>query len=444
MSTTLHPTDRDERIGMLDATRGIAVLGILIMNVTGFGLPRSYDDPTNWGGYEGNNLTTWRIVSLFFEGTMRGLFTLLFGAGALLFLQRHAARHSGLLPADLYFRRTLWLIVFGLVNAYLLLWPGDILYYYGVVGLLLFVFRNVAPRKLIVAATVIMILQTAVTVTEWYGYHEVSAAAAAAQEARSSGKVLTEDQSQALDTLARTNEEFKPSRDELEREVSRVRKSYLSALGVVAPESWHYETTFFMQHGLLECLGMMLLGMALLKYGVLTGAASRRVYVTMLLVGYAIGLAVNLFETSNLARDEFSVEALIQSYLTYDLGRIPMTLGHVGLIGLLYQMWPQSAAMRNFGAVGQMALTNYLTQSVICMLLFTGAGLALYGHLQRYELYYVVVAIWIVQLIWSPLWLRRFRFGPAEWVWRSLTYWQRQPMRSEAASVSPSAPQISS
>ena len=97
---------------------------------------------------------------------------------ALLFLQRHAGRHTGLLPADLYFRRTMWLIVFGLVNAYLLLWPGDILYYYGVVGLLLFVFRNVAPRKLIVAATVIMILQTAVTVTEWAEYQQASAAAA--------------------------------------------------------------------------------------------------------------------------------------------------------------------------------------------------------------------------------------------------------------------------
>jgi uncharacterized protein len=444
VSTTLAPTDRDERIGMLDATRGIAVLGILIMNITGFGLPRSYDDPTNWGGYEGLNLTTWRIVALFFEGTMRGLFTLLFGAGALLFLQRHAGRHSGLLPADLYFRRTMWLIFFGLVNAYVLLWSGDILYYYGVVGLLLFVFRNVEPRKLVVAATVIMILQTAVTVTEWNGYREVADAAAAAQQARSSGKVLTEDQSQALDTLARTHEEFKPPRDELEREVSRMRKSYLSALGQVAPESWHFETTFFFQHGLLESLGMMLLGMALLKYGVLTGAASRRVYTTMLLVGYAIGLAVNLFETSNLTRDEFSVAALIKSYLTYDLGRIPMTLGHVGLIGLLYRMSPQSAAMRTFSAAGQMALTNYLTQSVICMFLFTGAGLAMFGHLERYELYYVVAAIWIVQLIWSPLWLRHFRFGPAEWVWRSLTYWQRQPMRHEVTSVSPSAPQISS
>jgi len=146
VSTSLAPTERDERIGMLDATRGIAVLGILLMNITGFGLPQSYDDPTNWGGYQGINLTTWRIAALFFEGTMRGLFTLLFGAGALLFLQRHAARHTGLLPADLYFRRTMWLIFFGLVNAYALLWSGDILYYYGVTGLLLFVFRNVAPQ----------------------------------------------------------------------------------------------------------------------------------------------------------------------------------------------------------------------------------------------------------------------------------------------------------
>jgi uncharacterized protein len=444
MSTTLAPTEREERIGMLDATRGIAVLGILIMNVTGFGLPRAYDDPTNWGGAEGINLTTWRIAALFFEGTMRGLFTLLFGAGALLFLQRHAARHTGLLPADLYFRRTMWLIVFGLVNAYLLLWPGDILYYYGVVGLLLFVFRNVTPRKLIAAAAIIMILQTSVTVTEWYGYHEASAAAAAAQDARTSGKVLTQTQSQAIEDFASTNEQFKPSLDQLEGEVNRMRKSYLSALGVVAPESWHYETTFFLQHGLGECLGMMLLGMALLKLGVLTGAASRRAYATMMLVGYAIGLVVNLFETTNLMRDAFSVESLIASYLTYDLGRIPLTLGHVGLIGLLYQMSAQSAAMRNLGAVGQMALTNYLTQSVICMLLFTGAGLAWYGRLERHELYYVVAAIWVVQLIWSPLWLRRFRFGPAEWVWRSLTYWQRQPMRSEVTSVSPSAPQISS
>lgn len=434
MSTSLAPTERAERIGMLDTTRGIAVLGILIMNITGFGLPRSYDDPTIWGGSEGLNLTVWRIAALLFEGTMRGMFTLLFGAGALLFLQRHAARNPGLLPADLFFRRTMWLIVFGLINAYVLLWPGDILYNYGLVGLLLFVFRNVAPRKLIAAAAVIMVLQTAVTFNEWYGYRETSAAAAQAQAARSSGKALTQAQTDAIDTLTTTNGQFKPSREELEKTIGRMRKSYSSALGVVAPESWRFETTFFFEHGLLESLGMMLLGMALLKQGVLTGAAPRRAYATMMLVGYAIGLTVNLFETTNLARDDFSPDALLTSYLTYDLGRIPMTLGHVGLIGLLYRMPALSGAMRTLAATGQMALTNYLSQSVICMFLFTGAGLALFGHLERYELYYVVVAIWVVQLIWSPLWLRRFRFGPVEWAWRSLTYWQKQPLRTESRS----------
>jgi uncharacterized protein len=431
MSTSLAPTERDERIGMLDTTRGIAVLGILIMNVTGFGLPMSYDDPTNWGGGEGVNLTVWRIVALLFEGTMRGMFTLLFGANALLFLQRHVARTSGLRPADLYFRRTLWLIVFGLVNGYLLLWPGDILFYYGVVGLLLFVFRNVSPRKLIVTAAVIMLLQTVVTVAEWYGYHETSVAALGAEEAKAAGALLTDEQEQAIETLAATNEEFKPSRADLEKTVARVRKSYLGALRVFAPETWNLETGFFFRHGLLESLGMMLFGMALLKLGVLTGAASARVYGALMLAGYALGLAVNLFETENLMSAGFSTQSLIASYLTYDLGRIPVTLGHIGLIGLLYRMPALASVMRRFGAAGQMALTNYLSQSVICMFVFTGAGLALYGHLERHELYYVVVPIWIVQLIWSPWWLRRFRFGPAEWLWRSLTYWQRQPMRNE-------------
>jgi uncharacterized protein len=436
MSTSLAPTEREDRLGMLDSTRGIAVLGILIMNITGFGIPRSYDDPTNWGGADGANLEVWRIAALFFEGTMRGLFTLLFGAGALLFLQRHAARNSGLLPADLYFRRTMWLIVFGVVNAYVLLWSGDILYYYGIVGLLLFVFRNVSPRKLVIAAAVIMVAQSAVTFAEWYGYREIRSAAEQAQQARGDGKVLTPAQNEAIEKLAATNEQFKPSGEDLNNIVSRMRKSYAGAFGIVAPESWHFETTFFFQHGLLECLGMMLLGMALLKYGVLTGTASRRVYASMLLIGYAIGLPGKLFETNNLVARDFSVAALITSYLTYDLGRIPMTLGHVGLIGLVYQSGALPALMRAMGCVGQMALTNYLAQSLICMFLFTGAGFAWFGKLERHELYYVVAAIWIAQVIWSPLWLRRFRFGPAEWLWRSLTYWQKQPLRSEVPSVS--------
>src|SRR5687768_10469908 len=142
MSSEPAPTAGDERIELLDTTRGIAVLGILLMNITGLGLPYSYDDPTVWGAESDIDFTVWRIMTLFFEGTMRGLFTLLFGASALLFLQRHSARAADSRPTDLYFRRTLWLIVFGLVNGYVLLWSGDVLFYYGIAGVVLFIFRK--------------------------------------------------------------------------------------------------------------------------------------------------------------------------------------------------------------------------------------------------------------------------------------------------------------
>lgn len=433
MHTALEPTNRDDRIVVLDFMRGIAVLGILLMNITGFGLPQAYDDPTNWGGHEGANLLVWRINALLFEGTMRGLFTLLFGASALLFLQRHTTNSSDLRPADLYFRRTLWLIVFGLVNGYLLLWDGDILFYYGVVGLLLFVFRNMTPRRLLIIAAAIMALQTLVTVVEWVGYHDIQEAAQAAEAKKEAGISLNADEEESIETFAATNQDFKPDRSDLESMVASIGASYRSAFKTISERTWYVQTHFFFRHGLLECLGMMLLGMALFKLGVLTGEASTRTYVAMIVLGYAVGFSVNAMEVRELERAGFATQALVMSYLTYDLGRIPMTLGHVGLIVVAYRMQLSPAAIRSLCAVGQMALTNYLAQSAIGLFLFTGAGLALYGRIERHDLYYFVAAIWVAQLCWSPLWLRHFRFGPAEWLWRSLTHWKRQPMRRVTA-----------
>lgn len=438
MSTLLEPTRGAERIGMLDTTRGIAVLGILLMNIIGFGLPNAYDDPTNWGGSEGANLTVWRTMALFFEGTMRGLFTLLFGAGALLFLERHIARSGDLRPADLYFRRTIWLIVFGLINGYVLLWDGDILFWYGLTGLLLFVFRNVSPRRLILCCVVALALQACVTSMEWFGYRELRAEAQLAQAAQAAGGVLNDAQRESIDAFRALEEDFKPTRASQEQMIAEVRAGYASAFRVISERTWHTHISFFFTHGLLDCLAMMLLGMALFKLGVLTGAAPVRTYLLLMLIGYALGLTVNLFETNRLVAANFSVEALIESYLTYDMGRLPTTLGHIGLIGVFCRASSFAPAARALAATGQMALTNYLAQSLICLFVFTGAGLALFGALERHELYYVVIAIWSVQLIWSPLWLKVFRFGPAEWLWRSLTYWRRQPLRraSGAALVS--------
>jgi uncharacterized protein len=207
-----------------------------------------------------------------------------------------------------------------------------------------------------------------------------------------------------------------------------MRSSYASAFAYMSARTWFVQTSYFLRHGLGDTLSMMLLGMALLKLGVLTGEASTRTYMSMTAIGYALGLTINAFEILSLQSADFNLDALMRSYLTYDAGRVPMTLGHVGLIMLMFRFRTSSLTARTFAAVGRMALTNYLTQSIICMFLFTGAGLALYGQLARHELYWIVLGIWIVQLAWSPLWLQRFHFGPLEWLWRSLTYWRKQPM----------------
>lgn len=418
----IAPVSASERIDILDTTRGIAVLGILVLNIAGFGLPYAYEDPTNWGGDDGKNLLVWRIASLFFEGTMRGLFTLLFGAGVILFVQRHRECNPDAPIAKLYFRRTFLLIVFGVINGYVLLWEGDILFYYGVTGLLLYFLRNLSPRALIACALVAFLAQWGVGIHEYATYRDVKEAAEVAQKDFYDGGDLTLDDEAVLNEYADLQGNFKPSESQIEDTINQIRRSYASAFWFMAQRTFYVQTSYFFRHGIGDVLSFMLLGMALLKLGVLTGVAPRRTYAWMALTGYTLGLVVNAFETVSFERAHFSVDVLMRSYLTYDLGRLFMTIGHIGLIMLLYRQGVFVKAQRVLGAVGRMALTNYLSQSAICLFVFTGAGLALYGQLERYELYYVVFAIWLAQLVWSPLWLKHFSFGPAEWVWRKLTY----------------------
>jgi uncharacterized protein len=178
----------------------------------------------------------------------------------------------------------------------------------------------------------------------------------------------------------------------------------------------------------LDAMAAMLLGMALFKAGVLTARRSARFHGVMVVLGYAVGLAVNYYEGRIIVDGGFSILALDRANLTYHVGRIAMAAGHIGVVMLFYQSGALGFLRRAIAAVGRMALTNYVMHTVICGLLFNGFGFGLFGQLERYELYYVVVSIWVFQLVVSPLWLRIFRFGPVEWLWRSLTYWQRQPM----------------
>jgi uncharacterized protein len=163
MSNSLAATvNQPERIVILDSLRGIAVLGILLMNISGFGIAHSaiFDYSLMEGG--DLNFFAWYVFGPgVFEGSMRAIFSMLFGAGAIIFITRSEKRTTGLIPAELFIRRQLWLLVFGLINAFVLLWFWDILYHYAIFGIVLILFRKMKPRHLFIAASICLLFGTA-------------------------------------------------------------------------------------------------------------------------------------------------------------------------------------------------------------------------------------------------------------------------------------------
>lgn len=416
------------RIEALDFVRGAALFGILLMNITGFGLPEAYSNPQNAGGAEGANLWAWIITQVGFEGTQRGLFSLLFGASVILLTSRLEA--SGRPDAaDIYFRRNLWLIGFGLVNAYFFLWVGDILYAYGITALFVFAFRNLAPAKLLAIGVGTLILLAAWNAYDASNMLSAHRAFAEAEAAKAAGATLSKEQQAAIEAWQGIDAGFAVPAEKIAEKIEERTSGYARAFLTTAPENSTMQSWFTYRY-FFDVFGMMLIGMALYRWGVLTLERRTRLYVAMALGGYAIGLTVNIVETRWILANDFSTIAFAQTFATYDLGRLPMTIGHLGALLLFVRSGLFAWLRRALAAVGQMAVTNYLTHSVVCAIIFVGFGL--YGQLERHQLYYVVFAIWTVQLVASPIWLRHFRFGPVEWLWRYLTYLKRPPIRHTA------------
>jgi uncharacterized protein len=186
--------------------------------------------------------------------------------------------------------------------------------------------------------------------------------------------------------------------------------------------------------------GRMLLGMGLMKLGVFSASRSRRFYATMMALGYGIGLPLMVFDATQLIGHQFSMEYELRGGMLYNVfGSLVVALGHVGALMLIVKSGAIAWLVRRLAAVGRMALSNYLTHSIVCTTLFYGYGFGLFGMIHRTGLAAIVLAIWAFQLIISPIWLRYFRFGPAEWLWRSLTYWRFQPMRVPAVDATAAA-----
>lgn len=424
----LGPVSSTERISSLDVLRGVALLGILLMNIAGFGLVfMAYVDPTVQGGSEGANLFVWVMNNMFFEGTMRALFSMLFGVGMVLMTSRMIGRGGGIEVADIYYRRTIWLLIFGLIHGYLILWTGDILFAYGLWGLFLFPFRNTKPKKLIIAVVVLTLIGVAL---QFGKYTEITKYKAQYEAAQVYGEEdLPKELKEGKEAWEGLSAELKPDMEKIAEDTQSMHKGYLELVMFLAPVNRMMQTTFNYDYNPWDVLAMMLLGIALFKMGVITAQLKTKTYLLMVLLGYGIGIPVNYYETTIILEDNFSILSFFESGLTYPFGRIAMSFGHIGLVMIFCKLNILGFLRISLAAVGRMALTNYIMHSVICAFVFTGIGFSLFGKLQRHELYYVVLAIWIFQLIASPIWLKYFRFGPLEWLWRTLTYKKTQPFR---------------
>ena len=407
-----------KRLESLDFIRGCALFGILIMNIIGMGLGPAYDNPTVQGGDTGVNLWTWFAVNVTFEGTQRGLFSILFGAGVILFTSRPDS-------TDAYFRRNLWLIAFGLFNAWILLWGGDILYFYGLTALFLYSFRNLSGRKLLGLGAATFVLGAAWSGLETYNMLDLHKRAVAAETIPAADR--TEEQKSTVDEWKKESRGA-PSPEMVAQLKQKNQAGYFSALVARAPriseaQSWMAYRYFF------DIFGMMMIGMALFKLGVLTLEARTRTYLAMAAGGYAIGFPLNIYEANWIMGHGFSGLAYHQANITYDFSRLAQTIGHLGLLGLFLKSGILPWLRQSMAAVGRMALTNYLTHSVVALIIFVLLGY--WGALDRHQLYYIVFSIWAVQLVISPIWLKHFHFGPVEWLWRYLTYGKPPPFRKQ-------------
>ena len=416
----MQATKEINRIESLDVLRGFALLGILLLNILGFGLvSAAFLDPGIYlSPVVGIDYTVWAFVELTSEGAMRTLFSILFGAGVVLFVTGSTAKSGWL-----HYRRNFWLLVFGLINIYIFLWPGDILVTYALSSFVLWFIKNWKARNLLILATFLILIGS---LQNFLLKSSLEIARDAAEEVKISitnGEEVSEETATWAQAWIEYENGYQTERDNIPNEINKKTSSYASAYEYnleIANETIYFLIPFFL---FLDALMMMVVGMALFKLGILDGGRDIGFYIKMMCIGFLIGLSINAYEVLLITNSNMGIiETNPFLRITYHFGRLFIALGYLGLIIALIKLRKFSSLRFRLACVGRMALTNYLMHSVIALFIFSGAGLGLLGKFSWSQLYLVVALIWALQLYISPLWLKYFYFGPIEWLWRLLTY----------------------
>jgi uncharacterized protein len=387
-----------ERIHSLDILRGVAVLGILIMNIQSFSMPSAaYINPTAYGDLHGLNRWVWILSHLLASQKFMSIFSMLFGAGVIIFSEN--AISKGKNSALLHYRRMGWLLVFGLVHGYLL-WYGDILFTYGLCGMLVFVFRNISPKKLFWIGLgfflVPMILDFLFVFSISYWPEEA---------------------------LQSTMQSWYPDAAYLDHYLEAYRGNWLEQMEIRVPGTLFMQTGLFFMQTFWRVMSMMLLGMALFRWSILSAKRSKEFYLRLSLFGLLGGCLVSGLGVLLNFKHEWSMEfsMFLGKQFNY-VGSVAMALGYVGTVMLICRSASFHAFKRIFSAVGRMAFTNYILMTLICTFIFYGHGLGLFGSVERRGQILIVIGTWLVLMLLSPRWMKRFRYGPLEWSWRRLTY----------------------
>ncbi len=393
------------RLQSIDVLRGFAVLGILVMNIQSYSMIGSaYINPTAYGDLTGANYAVWLLSHLFADMKFITLFSMLFGAGVVLMSGRREAATGR--SASVHYRRMGWLLLFGLTHAYLL-WYGDILYSYALCGMLMYLFRNRRPGTLILLGFVFVAVGSAISLATHFS--------------------MPHWPPEALQDI---EEDWKPAAEAMARETTAYRGGWIGQMPQRAATAIFFQTFLFPIEFLWRAGGMMLVGMGLYKLGVFSAARSKAFYGALIAGAALVGLPVIFYGVRRNEALNWDLRSCMFLGVQFNYwGSILVSLGWVGVIMLVCKTGALRRLTSALAAVGQMALTNYIMHSVICTLIFYGHGLGLFGKVERIGQIAIVFAIFVFQLIASPIWLGRFRFGPLEWLWRSLTYWQLQPMR---------------
>ena len=413
------PVEESSRIESIDVLRGFALFGILLLNILAFGLhSAAYSNPVVDGATTGINFGVWFAVDTLFEGSMRCLFSMLFGAGVVLFTTGEKARSGAI-----HYRRTFWLGIFGLLDIFVLLWLGDVLFAYALAGAILYLLRNFSPRSQIIASLVLVVLMSAFYLVTGSQFRESRSMGDQISSSDSSATEFSAEQLAIAALWAEMEGDFDPGTEAIDEELLQRQGGYGDNLEFTLKKSVQFFIFIIPVYLIWDALALMLLGMALFKLNVLDASRSVGFYIRMAIAGFAIGLAINLYEVITYWQSDFDILVGFPFIRpTYHLGRMGMAAGYLAVIMLCCKLSILPWLMSSLAAVGRMALTNYLSHSLICLVLFTGVGFSLLGNIDRWQLYPIVFVIWLFQLLFSPWWLKRYKFGPVEWLWRFLTY----------------------